>query len=451
MGIIKMAINAGKETLQDQYLETFEAGNMGGQTVFTKGVQIRKGDNRGGTDVISNGSIIHVYDKQFMILVDGGKIVDYTAEPGYYKVDNSAMPSMLNGEFKEVAIDFWNRLKHGGQTYTRQQAFFINLQEIKGIKFGTKNPITYYDNFYDAELSLRAHGTYSIKVINPLLFYAEAIPRNAEHVDINDINEQYLDEFLGALGTTINQLSVDGVRISHVASQTQKMSKYMADALDEEWRNLRGFEVVSVGLNTPTYDEESKKMIAMRNEGAMLKDAHIREGYMQGHIARGLEAAGSNEGGAMNGFMGMGFGMNMSGLNAASQTNLQQMQMQQQARQQQPPQMQPYPQQTAYNQSQPNQPGMATHGTTPVANPTPTLDSWNCSCGTTNTGKFCSNCGSPKPEQKAPEGWLCACGAINKGKFCSNCGKPAPAKEWTCSCGATNEGKFCCNCGTPRQ
>ena len=33
--------------------------------------------------------MIHVYDNQFMMLVDGGKIVDYTAEPGYYKVDHS--------------------------------------------------------------------------------------------------------------------------------------------------------------------------------------------------------------------------------------------------------------------------------------------------------------------------------------------------------------------------
>lgn len=448
MGIIKMAFDAAKDTFRDQYLETFEAGNMGGQTVFTKGVQIRKGDNRGGTDVVSNGSIIHVYDKQFMMLVDGGKIVDYTAVPGYYKVDNSSMPSFFNGEFTAPFGDFWNRIKHGGETPTRQQVFFINLQEIKGIKFGTKNPITYYDNFYDAELSLRAHGTYSIKVINPLQFYAEAIPRNAEHVDINDINEQFLDEFLGALASTINQLSVDGVRISHVSSQTQKMSKYMADALDEDWRNLRGFEIVSVGLNAPSYDEDSKKMIAMRNEGAMLKDASIREGYMQGHVARGLEAAGSNKGGAMNGFMGMGFGMQMSGLNAASQTNLQQMQMQQQARQQQP-QQQPYPQQTAYNQGQPVQQGTMTYAGTTTQSPS--LDTWTCACGTSNTGKFCSNCGNPKPEQKTPEGWLCGCGAINQGKFCSNCGKPAPAKEWTCSCGATNEGKFCCNCGTPRQ
>ena len=66
---------------------------------------------------------------------------------------------------------------------------------------------------------------------------------------------------------------------------------------------------------------------------------------------------------------------------------------------------------------------------------------WTCSCGAQNTGKFCSNCGSPKP---APAGsWTCSCGTENTGKFCSNCGSKKPeADTWTCSCGAQNTGAF---------
>ena len=68
--------------------------------------------------------------------------------------------------------------------------FYVNLQEIKGIKFGTRNPVNYFDNFYNAELFLRAHGTYSIKVTDPLKFYAEVIPKNANRVEIENINSQ---------------------------------------------------------------------------------------------------------------------------------------------------------------------------------------------------------------------------------------------------------------------
>ena len=183
MGIIRAIGQAIGGTLADQWLEVIEADDMSDKTVFTSGVLIRKGQNTKGTgNTVSNGSIIHVYDNQFMMLVDGGKVVDYTAEPGYYKVDNSSLPSLFNGQFGDSLKDSFNRIKYGGQTPTAQKVFFINLQEIKGIKFGTRNPINYFDNFYNAELFLRAHGTYSVKITNPLQFYAEVIPRNADRV-----------------------------------------------------------------------------------------------------------------------------------------------------------------------------------------------------------------------------------------------------------------------------
>ncbi len=425
MGLIRAVAEAVKGSLADQWLEVYEPDDMGDQTVFTSGVLIRRGQNTKGTpDTVSNGSVIHVYDNQFMMLVDGGKIVDYTAEPGYYKVDNSSLPSMFNGQLKDTLKESFSRIKFGGQTPTAQKVFYINLQEIKGIKFGTRNPINYFDNFYNAELFLRAHGTYSIKIVDPVRFYAEAIPRNKDRVEITDINEQYLSEFLEALQTSINQLSADGIRISYVPSKGRELSKYMAQTLDEDWNQMRGMEVQAVGIASISYDEESTKLINMRNQGAMLGDPTVREGYVQGAMARGLEAAGSNANGSMAGFMGMGVGMQASGamMGNASQVNLAQMQMQQNA-------------QTAQN-------AQSAQAVTPAA------DGWTCECGAVNTGKFCSECGKAKP---APaESWTCECGTVNTGKFCSECGKPAPAKEWTCECGTTNSGKFCGNCGKAR-
>ena len=267
-----------------------------------------------------------------MILVDGGKIVDYTAEPGYYTINNSALPSMLNGQFGDSLSEAFKRFKYGGQTPTKQKVYFINLQEIKGIKFGTRQPVNYFDSFYNAELFLRAHGTYSIKITNPLQFYAEAIPKNTDHVEIDEINEQYLSEFLEALQSAINQMSADGIRISFVSSKARELGKYMAGILDEEWNQMRGMEVQAVGISI-SYNEESQKLINLRNEGAMLSDPTIREGYVQAAAARGLEAAGSNANGAMAGFMGMGMAGNIGGsiVGNASSVNMAQMQMNQQA------------------------------------------------------------------------------------------------------------------------
>lgn len=409
MGIIKAAADLVKGNLGDQWLEVYEAENMGDQTVFTRGVQIRRGQNTKGTDnTVSNGSVVHVYDNQFMILVDGGKIVDYTAEPGYYTINNSALPSMLNGQFGDSLSEAFKRFKYGGQTPTKQKVYFINLQEIKGIKFGTRQPVNYFDSFYNAELFLRAHGTYSIKITNPLQFYAEAIPKNTDQVEIDEINEQYLSEFLEALQSAINQMSADGIRISFVSSKARELGKYMAGILDEEWNQMRGMEVQAVGISI-SYNEESQKLINLRNEGAMLSDPTIREGYVQAAAARGLEAAGSNANGAMAGFMGMGMAGNIGGsiVGNASSVNMAQMQMNQQAQN--------------------------------------NMNQMNMGMGQMNQ----SNMGvQPQPQQAA--GWTCSCGQVNSGKFCSNCGKSAPSTDWTCSCGQVNTGNFCSNCGKPR-
>lgn len=417
MGIIRAAVNAVHGSLADQWLETVEPYEMGEHTVFTEGILVRKGQNKKGSQTISNGSVIHVYDNQFMMLVDGGKIIDYTAEPGYFTVDQSSSPSMFSGSLDAAVKDTFERLKFGGQTPHEQRVFYINLQEIKGIKFGTRNPVNYFDQFYNAELFLRAHGSYSIRIVDPLRFYAEAVPRNASRAEIEDINEQYMNEFLEGLQSSINQMAADGIRISFAASKSAELSRYMADAMDESWRAMRGMEIQSVAIASLSYDEASQKLIQMRNEGAMMSDPSIREGYVQGAMARSMEKAAANPNGAMNGFMGVQMGMNAFGSSFASASASNQQQMQQQA--------------AAKAQQE------AAKGV------------WKCSCGTENTGKFCSNCGSAKPMV-----WICGkCGTENSGKFCSNCGSPKPeaAGKWVCACGTENTGKFCSNCGKPRQ
>ena len=448
MGIIKAVTTAVGGALADQWLEAVEPDDMGDRTVFVRGVQVRRGkgsNTKGSSDIVSDGSVIHVYPNQFMMLVDGGKIVDYTAEEGYYKVSHSSMPSMFNGQFGEALKESFNRIRFGGVTPGSQKVYYVNLQEIKGIKFGTRNPVNYFDNFYNAELFLRAHGTYSIKVTDPIKFYAEVIPKNADHVEIDSINEQYLSEFLEALQTSINQMSADGTRISYVTSRSRELGQYMAQTLDEEWTRMRGMEIQAVGIASITYDEESQNLINLRNRGAMMSDPSIREGYVQTTIAEGLKNAGSNDSGAMAGFMGMGMGMQMGGgfMGAASNTNMQQMQMNQAPGQMpgntgmtgmggqpmgnqpmgnQPSGVQPAGSQWAVpNQMAGMQPGSAgMAGQMPGTQPG---SAWTCpGCGTSNTGKFCGECGHPRPDTP----WTCACGNINTGKFCSECGKPRP-------------------------
>ena len=437
MGLIKAAAGAIGGGLGDAWLETVESAYMGPEVITAPGVSRSKDDRRNSNttktpDTISNGSIIHVGVNQCMLLIDGGKIIDYTAEPGYFKVDHSSMPSIMNGELGEWVKESFNRFRFSGSTPLKQQAYYINLQEIRGIKFGTPSPVSYFDNTYNAELFLRAFGTYTIRVVDPILFYREVADHDATaSVTMQDVNEQYRNEFLTAFQTALNRFSREGERIVYINSHGQELADYMQEVLDDKWRKERGMVVENVAIASISYDEESRKLVEMRNKGAMLGDPSIREGYVQGSIARGLEAAGSNEAGAGQTFMGMGVGMNAmgQGMGQFSQTNAQQM-----------------AEQTRKNQEASGgvagtasggagaaaagggvaggsgEPGNSPNGV--ASNGASASDRWICpECNHENSGKFCSNCGRKKPEAVAAH---CPnCGQVLEdptAKFCSNCG-----------------------------
>ena len=87
----------------------------------------------------------------------------------------------------------------------------------------------------------------------------------------------------------------------------------MADILDQDWNQMRGMVIQAVGIASLSYDEKSQELINTRNEGAMLSDPTIAQGYMVKNMSEGIKNAGSNSAGAMQGFMGVGIGASAMG------------------------------------------------------------------------------------------------------------------------------------------
>lgn len=456
MGIIKAAMNSIGGGLADQWLETIEPRSMNNATLSTAGVLVRKDDkrnsNRKGTeDVISNGSIIHVPENTYMLLVDGGKIISATDEAGYYQVDNSRAPSIFfssdsdktiegynntdkqsierPGGIKNTLLDTWERLKFSGTTPQKQRVVYVNKMEIPDIRFGTKNPLPYTDRVLVpgrvVPCKITSFGTYSIKISDPILFYNEVCDKQSKtDFKKDDMAEQYINEFLMAYQTALASLSMDQVLVSDIPIQSARLGKYMADTLDEEWLSKRGFYIQSVGIAGINYDEKTDELLSKYGNDSILFDSNARAARVAGGLAAGLEGAGSNEGGSMMGFAGIGMGMNAAG-NLDGVLN---------------------PQQSASN-------NQAVDVNTGASNAS--SGGWTCSCGHKNpeSAKFCSHCGGQKVEANE---WVCSCGHKNQGKFCTECGKPKPEdNRYTCNkCGwipedPKNPPKFCPSCGDP--
>ena len=362
-----------------------------------------------------------------MMIVEQGRIVEVCAEPGEYIYNASTEPSIFAGSLGRSILDTFKtvgkRFTYGGDTGKDQRVYYFNTKELIDNKFGTPNPIPFrvVDNKIglDIDVSVRCSGVYSYKIADPLLFYTNVCGNVSAEYRRDQLDSQLKTEFISALAPAFGRLSDMQIRPNQLSNHNADIENAMNAALSQKWGAIRGLQVVSVALNPVTLTEEDAELIKQAQRTAIMRDPTMAAATLVGAQADAMKAAATNQGGAMNGFIGMGMAMNQGGINAQNLFAM---------GQQQAPQ-QPMPQQPAAN-------------------------GWKCSCGATATGKFCPECGSPKPVNS---GWTCSCGAVNTGKFCQNCGskKPAGVPQYRCDkCGwqpedPTKAPRFCPECGDP--
>ena len=432
MGLIKAGLGALGGTLADQWKEFFYCEALDKDVMVVKGqkrVGSRSSNTKGSDNIISNGSGIAVADGQCMIIVEQGKVVEVCAEPGEFTYDTSSEPSIFAGSLgesiKQTFKTLGRRFTYGGDTGKDQRVYYFNLKELIDNKFGTPNPIPFrvVDSKInlDIDVSVRCSGVYSYKIVDPILFYTNVCGNVEREYNRSELDTQLKTEFISALAPAFARLSELELRPNQIASHNAEIEDAMNEALSQKWGQLRGLKVVSVAMNPVTLPEEDAAAIKQAQKAAINRDPNMAAAQIVGAQTDAMRDAAKNQGGAMNGFVGMGMAMNAGGMNAS---NLFAMGQQQQAQ-------------------QPQQP----------AQPKPAADSWTCpTCGKTASGKFCTECGTKKPE----DGWTCpTCGKVNKGKFCQECGtkKPAGAPLYKCDkCGWEPEDphhppKFCPECG----
>ncbi len=446
MGLIKAAKDALGSVLADQWLEYFVCDALTsdqlmvkGQKKFTDG---RNSNTKGNDNIISNGSVIVVNAGQCMIIVDQGKIVDLCAEPGEFIYDASTEPSLFYGNLgeniKNTFKQFGRRFVFGGNTAKDQRVYYFNTKEIMNNLYGTATPIDFHvvspHTGYHLETTVKCNGEYSYKIVDPILFFTNVCGNVEEEYTKSgrgaELAGRMKRELLNKLPGALSNVAAKGVLPYQLQQHIEEITDYLKAELTEDWTTQRGIEVVSMSISASVPAEDREK-INKWNDTVMLRTGDMQAAAqteaMTAFIRNSSLNGASGEGGAnsMDAMMGM-MAMNMMQQNMGGMVNNGQNMQYTQPMQQ--PQMQPVSAGTA-------------------------ILGWTCSCGKTdNRGKFCQECGSPKP---AAAGWTCSCGHVNQGKFCQECGqkKPAGAPLYKCDkCGyepedPTNVPKFCPECG----
>lgn len=321
MGIIQAFTGAIGGTLADQWKDIITAGHFNEYTVVAPGVHQQTNNGRGtnfkgSADVISNGSKIFVPENTAAVIFSQAGIEDVVTQSGGYEY-RAGQPSIFGGDGFTASLvnQTVDRLGYGGQTADQKYLVFVNLREIRGIKFGTRGPMVYQDRFYGADLELMAFGTFSLRIVDAVAFVRNFLPAGVRYYafDSPEARQQISSEFMQAFLVAVNSLSATH-RISELPAQTGAIAEQIADdnSVLGSWITRYGLDVVQVGIESIEFSPESRELVKQYSANRMNLSAF--EGISQEtsnvgaqqKIAQGIENHGLGDGG------GMVFGMNLA-------------------------------------------------------------------------------------------------------------------------------------------
>ena len=344
MGFIQAIKGAVGGTLADQWQDFY--GPMTGVSptaaIFPgipMGTNRGRGENyKGNANVISNGSKIIVPEGTALITVQEGAVTGIITEPGGYIYNNQDINSKSifagDGFIDSLVKSSWEKFKFGGIPAANQLVFYVNLKEIPNNKFGTQSEIYWDDAFFGTQVGALTRGTYSLRIIDPILFVKNFVPvkyltTGGDIFDFqdmdNDASEQLFNEVVSSLSAAFSLYTNDpskGNRISRIQSDQIGFAQSLSSAVEEgyQWKSTRGLEIVKTAIVSIEYDEDTKQL--MKDVKAADALAGSRgDSFMKQSVARGIQAAGENGGGDGIAFMGMGMNAAMNTMNAMGQSN----------------------------------------------------------------------------------------------------------------------------------
>ncbi|MFY9263761.1 MAG: SPFH domain-containing protein [Actinomycetaceae bacterium] len=322
MGIVKAFRGATAGTLGDQWKEVLTAPVFGERDVIAPAImrQTSRGSNYNATPgVLSNGSKILVPENTIAFILSQGGIEQVIDKPGGYEY-REGQESVFSGDGLRTSVfgQVKERIGFAGETPSETVVFFVNLRELRGIKFGTQAPIVYHDKSYGADLAVQAFGSFSVRVFDPILFIRNFVPANMTKYSFDDlaVRAQVLGEFMQAFSVALNSLSGE-YRISQLPSQMNVVTDQIKKSLahNRSWGARWGFELVEVAIESIRFTPDSQQLVNAYNKNRMEIGAYSGVSQQAGHtavqlkVAQGIQDHGFGDVGGT--ILGMGLAQNM--------------------------------------------------------------------------------------------------------------------------------------------
>lgn len=336
MAFIKSAINAIGGTFADQWKDYYSIQSSLSQTT---GISLavpydangpRNGNTKASQAVISDGSLIMVPEGFSLLTFENGQITGFIAEPGAYEwtSENINSSSIFAGDgfVNPLIKQSWERFKFAGTPFASQVAVFVNMKEIPNNRFGTQNTIYWDDPFFNTQVGAIAHGTYTLKIVDPILFVKNFLPVDSYIVDgssfdfgdfFHPVNEQLFNEVAGSLSASFSRYANSterSGRIMDIQGDALGFATSLSEVVESnyKWLSDRGLTIVKAAITSLDYDEDSKALMTKVRQADALMGARGNSN-LQASFAEGLASAGNNPDGGGLGMAFMGMGMQAAG------------------------------------------------------------------------------------------------------------------------------------------
>lgn len=337
MGILDAAFDAFSGTLADQWKDIVTVGEFDERTAVAPGVRKRNnegyGYNQGQSNILSNGSIIYVPENTAAFIFSQSGIENVITKPGGYEYRDGQLSVFdkqsrdESGIVKTLFNQTAQRIGFSGMSADDKRVSFVNLRELRGIKFGTRGPLAYNDLYYETDLEVYAYGLFSIKIVEPVAFVRNFLPANVGSYSFNDLESrsQLVAEFLHSFIVALNSLSTE-CRISQLPSQAGKIADQIRSEGENAgtWRQRFGIELCGVAIENIEFSDDSRELVHNYSEKKMSVRAYegvsTQAGNMaaQQMIAEGVRENGFGDGGNM--LFGLGLAGSLNPQNASQAT-----------------------------------------------------------------------------------------------------------------------------------
>lgn len=238
---------------------------------------------------IKYGAMLTVRESQTAILVSEGRVADFY-EPGLYQLETRNMPIL-------TTLENW---PHGFKSPFKAEVYFFNMRRFTDLKWGTKNPIMLRDKEF-GPIRLRAFGTYSVRIKEPLAFIKEIVGTGG-HFRTDDISAQLRNLIVARFSDIIGE---SGIPALDLAANYDELGFYVTERIASEF-SVYGLEVMQLLVENISLPPEVEKALDKRTSMGIIGDLNR---YTQFQAAEAMAAAAQNpSGGASEGIgMGMGF------------------------------------------------------------------------------------------------------------------------------------------------